>query len=171
MSNEPYYQEIRVALPLPLDIAGHLMNAVGALWSDATVDTTVGNALVFQIPDTNRFLEREEQPVINPAEPIPFNTPEPVMHGWSENGVLVSQPELTETLLAICQAMFEATPAENYLEMTVKEPFNTLTGERDEWKVILVKPNGKTPHELRLEAEERARDAEIALAALMSPEP
>lgn len=168
---EERYQEIRVALPLPLDMVGQLMSAVGAAWPDTTIDTTVDNALVFKIPDSNRFTDSTPVAVeIPPVTLTPIEDKENVgtFHGWNENGLLMSQPDFTGTLLNICQAMFEATPAENYLEMTVREPYDTMMGTQDEWTVILVKPNGKTPHQLRLEAEERANEAELALGTLLA---
>lgn len=136
------HSQVRIRGPLPMDVAGSLLTAVGTLYPGTRIaNSQAGDALNLLIPDTDR-----------PAmEGLDFGEPLEVIR-LDTSGLSVTTPTQVATVLAATMesALAEHPAAENYLEMKLQTP----DGEGGQYVLIFARSEGQTPHELKVAAED-----------------
>lgn len=150
--------EIRIGLPLPMDVVGSLMHALAVMYPDGAIDakrSRVGE-MVAVIPDVSRYAKVDDREL----QAAKVTTDDPKMEGllaqWDADGMGISFPEYTRLRLSeICVAILSHEEAPNYLEWPVTAP----DGQR--YAVAACRSMGQTPHALRMQAEQE-RDAALA---------
>lgn len=166
--------EIRVDLPLPLDMSAHLMSAIGAVWPNTMLraDKMASNQLIFVIDPKDRFDGLDDPSRIQQATLTPIEDESLIgaLRNMSSDELAVSLPEiLAQTLLELSKGFFEHVPdaknAENYMQFQAIDPED---GKR--WTFIAVRGNKPTPHDLRAIADQKADTAERALRDAFTPE-
>jgi hypothetical protein len=149
--------DIRIELPLPMDITGTLLKIIGLTWPGAVIKQEKNSRdwdrhLVVGIPNAQRhktpkaaekYVKRKEYLNANADAAITGLDPSGVSFGWPE--------WLARSWVAMAMDCWEKFPdAKNYLESTIHNP------ESREWYVFYVaKSEGQTPHALREAAEKR----------------
>lgn len=161
--HEPDATLLRIKLPLPMSVVAALMSGVGTMWPDATIvtDKEVGgfgpSFMTFRLPKTA------------PAEPAEAATPVEMdevldawIHGFRPGGVVLEPSEAFGSWLAMhFWDVLTANPeAINYVQMGVFDPKNGR-----QLNVLILNPDGKTPHELCMEADARVARLEEQLRA------
>lgn len=146
---------VSIDLPLPLDITGSLLAAVGSMYPNAQIVTDGDPAkLTLAIADADRAgLDGDGMPAQIPR-PTPADT-EALLTSLRDGSIGVSPPEwFAKMMLSICAEIVEASSAENYVEMTLhgKGP----DGEPRTWAVVVARSHDQTPHQLRIAADQRA---------------
>lgn len=147
--------EVRVRGPLPFDVAGTLVNAIGKLYPGALLGSSNDprDAIVIVIPDSER-----------PGLPLPDGEVALDVISISPQGLQAMTPvELIAPLAAWVDQRFEETGAENYIEQTV-----SLRDARHRYVLNFRRVEGKTPHELRRAAEAEAEQLRAENEALKS---
>lgn len=159
--------QIAVRLPLPLGVAGAIMELVGTAWPGSTIVPQEGGGL---------FGPRELVMAIGDHDPVPVDPAEaralaekagldgPMLEKFGPDGLSLSGTEaFNEPLVKACTAGFAANPdAVNYLE------YELMRSDDDRrYVVIFARSKGQTPHELRQAAEQRFVDAEAAVQVLL----
>lgn len=139
--------EVRIRGPLPLDVAGSLLNAVGTMYPGTRIASNAeGDALTLLIPDTDRPA----------AEGLDVGEALEVIRLDPTGLSAVTPPGIATAMAAMVDDLFAESPgAENYLEFTFAAPDHP----HSTYVLICVKPGGETPHQLRL-----AADSELAAA-------
>lgn len=149
---------------IPLDVAGTLMNLVGAAYPNTRVSSDHAG-LTFHIQDGDRTTDPDvfEKAAALRREADEF-TLETFLQRIGDGEVSVTLPRiLAATMAGLAEGMFEEhAPDVNYLETTVASA--THPGQR--WAIIAARSAGRTPHELRTQAEDRADAAEAEVARL-----
>lgn len=142
---------VDVMLPLPLDIAGNIMRAMGALYPSSRVAGNVNGRMRFLIDDADRRDDDVEipGPVRSGSEPegdlVGFH------HHNDEATVTVSLPEtFGRTFAPMALQMLDDADAPNYLAIQMMSP------EHGTFDVIVCRPGTVSPHDKRRAAEERA---------------
>lgn len=150
--------EIRIGLPLPLDVVTSVGNAICAMYPSARIKTDTRHVgdMVLVIDDEQRLPRVGKQKLAKSK----VTTDDPKMEGllaqWDADGMGISFPEYTRLRLAeICVSILENDAAPNYLEWPVRAP----DGRR--YVVAACRSMGQTPHALRMKAEQE-RDAALA---------
>lgn len=161
------HTDVRVRLPLPLDVVGTLMSLVGRAYDGATV-TQYGGDMVFRIPDRARPRRLTD----DDCAPVPHDT-DAVVERVGPDELALSD----ENLLALFRrfwpllhADLEANPAAvNYLEhgITVETDVPGPKAADPAYVLIVARSKGQTPHQLRVAAEARADAAEAAFDRLL----
>lgn len=161
---------IRVALPLPLDVAASLMRVLGELYPSATVENGQ-TELVFHIPDAERFREDtalDEDRSQGAAPAIRTTGDAEAVLQRIDNGTFhLSVPEYLGKLLGgLATRALDGADAPNYLAIRM------VGGEgANGFDVIVCRPGRPSPHELRARAEERcARLADALRSAGVDPD-
>jgi len=154
--------EVRVALPLPLDVTASLMAAVAALYPSATVSGT-GSALIFNISkhdrcaDTTHITASLEQ--VSPTRPSLDDRVVALLTAVDDGTFEMTVPEYLGTLLSgLATRALNAENAPNYLAIKMRGPAGLF-------EIIVCRPGRPSPHELRELAEERAKRYAAALRA------
>jgi hypothetical protein len=157
--------EIRIGLPLPIDITGTLINIIGLTWPGTAVKNSHAKwrheeQLVLEIPDADRHKSPKEAQRYAAVKQHLDAEADACITALGPAGVSVGVPEhLARVLVTLAKSWFEHYPdAENYLESTVYDP-----DSRQRFVFYVAKSKGQTPHELRLAAEldrSRASDAD-----------
>lgn len=157
---------VHIELPLPLDVAGTLISAIGQLYPNTVIDQTTSSTkmtLVITEDDRNRqdihLTDLEVEPAINVGD-------ESHITSWDEVGPHMSTPDnLSAELGRIGSALLEHTDAENYVEVQVRNP----AGER--LLITAVKTEAQDPRKLHLAAQatvERLADALLEIQDRLS---
>lgn len=151
---------------IPMDVFTTLGRLVGYAYPDATIGNGEdGRGYTLCLPAgtrAKRVTKKAAQAAVEPHDP---DEPQVDVVGVTEEGTLRATvpQQLVAVLAPIALAMLEETDAPNYVEQTVHHP------DTHERVVIIVqKPNGKTPHELRTEADAKAEEARAALRDLVA---
>lgn len=150
--------KIRIELPLPMDISGTLLNAIGLTWPGAVIAQDTNSRgdwdrhMVVGIPAAQRhksvkaaekYAKRKQYLSADADSDITELGPDGVSFSWPNY--------LAQSWVAMAMQCWEKFPdAKNYLESTV---FNRDTNER--YVFYVAKSEGKTPHALRKAAEKR----------------
>lgn len=156
--------DITLGGSIPLDVAGTLLNLVGAAYPATTVSSD-HRGMTFHIDPADRVddpevLERAAELKVAADE----FTLETYLRQLGDGAVAVTLPQvLAATLVGLAEGMFaEHGQDVNYLETTCTS--TTHPGQR--WAVIVARSAGRTPHELRRAAETRADRAEAEIVRL-----
>jgi hypothetical protein len=157
---------VRIALPLPLDVAGTITALISAAYPNSTLDTRgAGYELVAVIPDGDRRPKRVGKRAVAELKDTtddPDNTPSLVR--WGEDGMpRFSSPEHAQLAIAYACAMLLA-PVEivNYLGWEVS------TTDNQRFYVAACRSEGQTPHALREHAEQQRDALRAALERLVA---
>lgn len=132
---------IEVQLPLPADVAGTLMKLIGTAYPRARMEAAASR-MVFVIDGSQRPLPVDEfTPDTRDGDTVITNM------GGSTFGF--SSESLAAAMLEVVEGALADTPeAINYIEQQL---YSRTTGKR--YVMTFQHADGKTPHELRLEAE------------------
>ena len=161
-------RRIRIRQPLPLDVAGNLIKAIGTMYPDAQIVLSEhGPDLVIDLGTrTARHSKKRIAAEMDDGEPVDAG------FSFTPDGVKVSTPQ--EATLALAEWAYIMLTAHedafNYVEQTVTLPAD---GDREAKRLLLTAcwSKGQTPHALRMAAEERAEKAEARLRELEPPCP
>lgn len=140
--------EFGITGPIPADVLGTLMSACDKAWS--------GTAVVAPHPGESARIRIDDD--ARPGHDQDVEAMEVISLG--PEGLRLAQPQFVmDYLLAMLSAMTAEFPDfENYLEQRLRDPETA-----EEFVLTIRRIEGKSPHELRLAAEEK-------LAALTSKE-
>jgi len=156
--------EVRVGLPLPLDVMTTIWQAFAVLWPGARVDTRRGTPqdLIVVIPDGERMTEPTRGALAAAKEYSEDTSLEGLLASMDPDGTIgLSLPQVANLKLAeICVAMLTASEAVNYLET----PVTTKDGQR--FAVAACRSIKQTPHQLRMDAEKHLGEARDKLALI-----
>ena len=145
--------EVRVDLPLPLDVAGTLMKVVGAAYPGTRVATNTAG-MVFTIPLESRVPDGDVDAYLEGFEPDLLD-PEVGQTMLTHTGI--SAPEwLANVVGGIAKIAIGEAP--NYIEA----PYRTADGI-ETYVLTVARSKGQTPHQLRIAAEERIERLEDKL--------
>lgn len=141
---------VRIAGPLPLDVAGTLLTAIGTVYPTTRLAAAAdGDAMHLLIADTDR-----------PRLPELANVEPAVITGIDPAGIRFSTgPEIGAILAQALDNVIEEHDAENYVEFSYESP-------RSRYTMVVARSGRQTPHALRVAAEERAEAAESRARAL-----
>lgn len=181
MTDTTGWAEIRVATPLPMEVAGTLMQLIGAAWPDAQVRTDRGRgtfgddyALTMLVDHRRRpkkVTKKAAQVIVGEQnatrdEADAAGVGDSDFLGFDDGWVSTSAPEeLSKFLGGIAhQLIGHYEGAVNYLEWEVHvQP----EGEaRASYVLSIARSKGQTPGALRTKAEEELADARAQLAAI-----
>ena len=161
-------EQIKVALPLSMNLSGALLAAIGAVWPEARIVTDTGEDRYMvidpngepQAPDPERVAEAAEAAAAaNGPDDEQVNA---FLSSLRDGSFGMSAPEwYSKMMLGALREILDESDAPNYVEQTLHDPD---TGEV--YTVTVGRPGGRTPHQLRTAAEERAAAAEAALAEI-----
>ena len=161
--------KLRIQLPLPLDIAGAVMQAIGKVYPGTTIrteDELPGpRHMVFNITADDRENADSRLDDLDgdlEADPDDGLTAGAQLLSIGDGCAAFTLPDwIQQLLIPLFESAFAEYPtAENYLEIPVR------TEDGRTWSVCILRPNGSTPHELRTQAEARADRAEARVAEL-----
>lgn len=113
--------EIRIKLPLPLDVAGALTTAIGTMWPDAKIRAS--DDLLLLVP--NRKPKRTSQRTLRDilaANLSDDNDPEAHLAGWDEHGpkiTLDNADEAWQQLAAWAFMVLTSSAAPNHVKQEV----------------------------------------------------
>lgn len=161
---------ITIELPLPLDVSGQLLRAIGSIYPHAQIQTNPArtHTLVVEIPDSDRFAdidgdldaETTGDPAFVPAAPITPDA-EMLLTSVRDGSFGMSAPEFLMSVLAgLVSDVLDDPAALNYVEIPALRPDGTCV------TVTACRSEAQTPHQLRLAAETRADRCAAALRAL-----
>lgn len=156
--------EVRIGLPLPMDVVTTITRAFAVLWPDGMFDQSRspgGRELVAVITDEDRMTAATKKALAKAKANSEDVTLEGLLAAWNSEGMSLSLPEVANIRLAeICVAMLSTSEAVNYLET----PVTTKDGQR--YAVAACRSIGQTPHQLRMDAERHLGEARDKLAAI-----
>lgn len=147
---------IRIGLPLDMALCGQLLEVLGAGWPDAMIRTDTG--------DTDHMVVDLGVSAGTLPEPQPPLDSDGLAVGSFGDTVGIHAPEwITRTFITMFEQLIDEHPsAENYVELNAFEP-----GDTRKWSVIVCRPEGRTPHQLRSDAEAQ-RDRYATVLAKVS---
>ncbi len=169
MTREDGRTEVRIGLPLPIDVASSIGNAVDAMYPGTSIDTTAPrDTLTLLLPEGSRRPKRLSKKALAALKQDQPEEAEDVLFdgfGSDEEGVtarVLAPQEATAHLAVLVRAMFRGQPeGTNYLEAEVSD---RADGTR--YVVIGCRSPERTPNALRQQAEQRATAAEQERDAL-----
>lgn len=152
--------EVRIGLPLPMDVATSIVRAFAVLWPEGHFDqkrSPSGHEMVAVISDADRMTKATKKRIAAAKANSEDTSLEGLLASWDPDGSLgLTLPQVAnERLAEICVAMLSVADAPNYLETPVRTP----DGQR--YAVAACRSMGQTPHALRMKAE-KERDAALA---------
>ena len=167
MTEHEGWHEITVATPLPMSVAGILMQLIGAAWPEAIIRPTkkvrfgVEPVFTMLVPPVSpqEVTPEEAQDIRAGAEEAAFTgfRLDDENHAW----VGTAPPEeLTLFLGEMAHRIFAEMGGINYVEWQVRSRTGAFTGH---YTLTVTKEGGKTPHTLRKEAEEERDELRAAI--------
>ncbi|SHZ98539.1 hypothetical protein [Mycobacteroides abscessus] len=158
--------QIRIELPLPIDITGTLINIIGKTWpgtmiKDDGTDWRSERRLVLEIPDEQRHKSPKKAKKYEEVKQHLHAEADALMTELGPNGAGFGIPEyLTDILVGMAKIWFTQEPdAKNYIETTVRDP---ETHHR--YVFYVARSEGQTPHALRTQAETELETVKAELA-------
>ena len=159
--------DIRIELPLPIDITATLINIIGLTYPGAVIKDDSNdkgwrseNRLVLNIPDKERHKSpKKAEKYAKRRKHLDADT-EATINELGPNAVAFGLPtHLASIFIAMARAWFEQTPdAKNYIETKLHDVEGPNT-----WLFTVPKNPEQSPHELRTKAEKGQAKAEKAL--------
>ena len=155
--------KIRIGLPLPLDVAGTLLQLIGRAYPDCIIHQEGHREMVLSISDAQRI-----DPDSIDTDGLPLQADEDLADAalteLGPQGVGMGWPEkLAAEFAGMAAGMLEAFPdAKNYLETQ----FTDRDDPTKEYVLIVARSKGQTPHQLRQAAEARVAELEAENAQL-----
>jgi hypothetical protein len=160
--------EIRIELPLPLDITGTLINVIGLTYPGAMIKDDgndkgwrMDNRLVIDIPEDQRHKSAKKAEKYQKVKAHLDGYADSLITELGPKGASFALPEyMMKLLVQMARECWEQFPdAKNYLETTVSD------GERGQRYIVTVaKSDKQTPHAIAeaAKAELEALRAELA---------
>lgn len=155
------FVDVRIELPLPMDITATLLRVIGLTWPGTMIKDGKGewrsdSRLVLAIPTAERHKSPKKAEKYAKAKAHLDGWADTVLNDLGPSGFGFGLPEyIAELLIGMCRVQFEMFPdAENYLESTVYDRENHTS-----YVVICARSEKQTPHELRQQAEAERDDA------------
>jgi hypothetical protein len=162
------FEDIRIELPLPMDIVATLINVIGLTYPGAVIKQGAGasrldNRLVIGIPKAERHKSAKKAEKYAKRKAFLDADTEAFISELGPGAISMGLPEyLANIMTAMARTWFEFHPdAKNYIEVKVRdraEPFN-------EWVFAVARSEGQTPHALRAKAEADVAVVQEQLAA------
>lgn len=157
--------DVRIALPLPFDVAGTLMQLVGRAWDDVQIVQDEDswrhpNHMVLRIPETARPRALTDEQ----CAPIARDEHDVDVTEISPNGVALgggTVKDVADWCWAIMHNALESNPdAANYLEHEIQVTVHGPERTDPDYVLIFARSSAQTPHRLRTRAEQDARTAQ-----------
>lgn len=146
---------LRIRGPLPFDVAGSILPAIGALYPNTQMTQADGDdVLHLVIPARDRPVAEGLGEGIEPVEVVRID-PQGIKFATVE--------EVGEFLVTIMENALAAQAPENYLQWSYEVPRGRGHAR---YVLIVARSREQTPHELQQAAEARANAAEAKLAAV-----
>ncbi|SHY53698.1 hypothetical protein [Mycobacteroides abscessus] len=147
--------QIRIELPLPIDITGTLINIIGKTWpgtmiKDDGTDWRSERRLVLEIPDEQRHKSPKKAKKYAEVKQHLRAEVDALITELGPNGAGFGIPEyLADILVGMAKIWFTQEPdAKNYIETTVRDPET-----RHRYVFYVARSEKQTPHALRTQAE------------------
>lgn len=147
--------QIRIELPLPIDITGTLINIVGKTWPGTMIKDDGTNwcgerRLVLEIPDDQRHKSPKTAKKYAEVKQHLSAEADALITKLGPNGAGFGIPEyLADILIGLTKIWFTQEPgAKNYIETTVRDPES-----HQRYVFYVAKSEKQTPHALRTKAE------------------
>ncbi|ALF00418.1 hypothetical protein SEA_ARCHIE_124 [Mycobacterium phage Archie] len=162
--------DIRIELPLPIDITGTLINVIGLTWPNAVIKDDGNdkgwrseNRLVLSIPPEDRHKSAKKAEKYAKVKAHLTAETEAFVNELDPNAFSLGLPQwLADQFVAIAKVWHAQYPADiNYLESRLREK-----DTNQEWVFYVAKAKDRTPHALREKAEARVAELEAELSAL-----
>ena len=149
---------IQIALPLPMDVAGTVMRVIGMAYPEALMEGR-DRHMTFLIPEGARPRKGSKAK----AKPEQRDDVDSELLELGPEGISITTPEvLAAAALDIMRTSFEQFPdAKNYLEQRCYDR-QTHKG----YVMTFQRAEGKTPHEMRQQAEAKLARVEAAIKLL-----
>lgn len=154
------FTDIRIELPLPMDVTATLLNVIGLTYPGAVIKAGSGqrhldSRLVLSIPDKDRHRSAKKAEKYAQVKAHLEADADATITELGPGGLSMGLPEyMSRLLVAMVRAQFDRFPdAPNYLESSVYDPQNHAR-----YVVICARSDEQTPHALREKAETE-RDA------------
>lgn len=161
------FTTVDIGLPLPMDVFATLCKIIAIAYPGTVVDTNAGTGremMRMRIPDEARYKNVRARKKIQAAK-VHLETAREVLLTSLRDGISVATPEeISNEVGLLASRMFADNPdAENYLEMEmwVRDP-----DSRERFVLNVRRGSGKTPHQLRQEAEAQVARLRDRIAAL-----
>lgn len=160
--------DIRIGLPLPLAVTGALLEAIGAVWPDASIRTDGTNPTEMTVRITGPARELDDDALAALAGAAAHDDDdhddqvELFLSQLRDGSFGIKSEEWVSKLFvgAFANILDQHPDATNYVEMSLHDP---ETGAR--YNVIVTRPGGASPHQLRAAAEARVAALEAQLRA------
>lgn len=116
--------EVKIDLPLPMDVAATLMQIIGTAYPSAMLRTDSGRQMVLVIDDEERFKSKASKKRILAAKKCLEDEREEMLTELRNGSPGVSTPEwIAQSVGFMAERLFDEYPdAENYFEMDVRNP-------------------------------------------------
>lgn len=150
---DPNYTQVRIGLPLPMDVTSSLMQVLGLAWPGALIGNGTQREMVLLLPKGVPVLLAKEDAAEQLLDAVQVATEETEGFEFTEMGpgrFGMSMPEdMVRFFAGMAGAWFEHYPqATNYLEQKLIDPSTNRS-----FVVIVQRHEGKSPHDLREMAE------------------
>ena len=149
------FVDVRIELPLPMDITATLLQVIGLTWPGTMIKDGKGqwrsdNRLVLAIPESERHKSPKKAEKYAKAKAhLDANADSTVNHLGPSGAGFGLPAYVSELLVGMCRAQFEHFhDAENYVESEVYDREN-----HTRYVVICARSAEQTPHALRQQAE------------------
>lgn len=164
MSNDENDVRIRIGLPLPMGVAGSLMEAIGAMYPGAMVDMRGGGIGSFAGGEMTIVIPANADPVDVSAEEfaaLASETGGPNLTSFNSEGLGVSDAEeavrtlFEHTSYLLSTSGADGGPVDNYAELTLYNPDDPT----EQYVVSVARSKGQTAHQMHAAAKERIASA------------
>lgn len=149
------FVDVRIELPLPVDISVTLLRIIGLTWPGTMIKDGKGewrsdSRLVVAIPKSERHKSPKKAEKYAKVKAHLDGWADTVLNDLGPSGAGFGLPEhMVELLIGMCRMQFEMYPdAENYTEAEVYDREN-----HTRYVVICARSEDQTPHALRRQAE------------------
>ncbi|MEH0110527.1 hypothetical protein V6N00_12525 [Tersicoccus sp. MR15.9] len=155
MSFEDAATHVQIRGPLPLDVAGTLLNAIGRVYPSTRVaPVDYGDALHLVIPRGDRPVDAD----LSEGLPVEVLRLDP-------SGLSLTTPrEIAVMLATVMEDAFAENEPENYLEFTMEVRPTSGRGRR--YAMAFARSREQTPAQLRETAERKLEEANARIADL-----
>lgn len=161
--------DLRIEGPLPIDIVSNLTQALAAVYPNTTTGASARPYGETRVTYTITAHDRENPQPPGITDPTGLTPAQEGMDllAMSASGTAWTMPEwIGRMVIPMFRSTLEMFPeAENYLEQQF-----TVEDDPIPWVALILRPEGKTPHELRRVAEARVAELERQLAELQPKE-
>jgi len=133
--------EVKIGLPLPMDVAATLMNIIGTAYPNTQMKTDSGRYLELVIDDDDRFKNKTSKKRILAAKQCMEDEHAAELTALRNGQPSISTPEwIAQSVGFMAERLFDENPdATNYFEMDVRNPDTgrkfVVTVAKSEWQL------------------------------------